>query len=234
MERPGPDTPAAEIIAWLQPLGSARNREGMARYGIDTSAALSIPNAVLRPLARDLKRNHERAAELWRSGLREARLLALFTDEPAKVTADQARSWAADFRSWEIVDHAADLFVDAGLMQDMVPEFAADEREHVRRCAFAMLAWAAVHMKEAPDADFIAWLPLVEKHAKDGRNPVRKAVNWALRQIGKRSLACHGAALDLARRLASSTDRSARWIGKDAVRELEGEKTIARIAARRK
>ncbi len=111
----------------------------------------------------------------------------------------------------------------------LVPEFAGDEREFVRRAAFAMIAGAAVHLKREPDATLIGWLPLIERHSGDGRNFVRKAVNWALRNIGKRNLACHAPALALAERLAASDGRTARWIGKDAVRELSGEKTLARV-----
>lgn len=227
---PSPDWSAVDAIAWLKSLASVRNVEGMARYGIETSNALGVPNAVVRPLARKLRRDHERALELWKSGIREARVLAIFSDDPKQVTADQARAMAKDFNSWEIVDHSADLFCDAGLSDELIPEFAADEREFVRRAAFAMMASGAVHLKKRPDADILAWLPLIEKHATDERNFVKKAVNWALRNIGKRSMECHAPALALARKLAASDDRTARWIGKDAARELATEKTLERLA----
>lgn len=234
MTEPRPDASAEDIIAFLETLGDPRNIEGMARYGIVTDRALGISNAVLRPLARRLGRNHERAEALWQTGIREARLIAAFTEEPKKVTAEQARHWAADFNSWEIVDTVSDLFAEARLQDVLIPEFAADEREFVRRTAFAMMAWSAVHMKKAPDATMIDWLPLIERHACDPRNFVRKAVNWALRQIGKRSAACHAPALALAEKLAASDDRTARWIGRDAAKELSDEKVRARIAARSK
>ena len=221
---------AADILAHLESLRSEKNLAGMARYGIATEKAFGVSNAVLRPLARQIGRDHTRAQDLWESGWREARLLACFTDEKKKVTAAQARVWAADFVSWEIVDHASDLFVDAGLLDELVPEFAADEREFVRRAAFSMLAWGAVHLKKRPDADLLAFLPLIEAHATDPRNFVKKAVNWALRQIGKRSMGCHGPALELAHRLAEEGDKTARWIGRDAVKELEADKTLARLA----
>jgi 3-methyladenine DNA glycosylase AlkD len=230
---PAPDWSAADAIAYLKSLGSERNVEGMGRYGIETSNALGVPNSVVRPLAKKLRRNHERALDLWASGIREARVLALFSEEPKKVTADQARAMADEFNSWEIVDHAADLFAEAGLADEMIPEFAADEREFVRRTAFAMMAWGSVHLKKRPDADIIAWLPLVERYSTDSRNFVKKAVNWALRQIGKRSMACHDPALALAEKLAASDDRTARWIGKDAVKELTAEKTLERLARKK-
>ncbi len=223
-----------DILAHLQSLGSARNREGMARFRIDASKAFGVSNAELRPLARKLGRDHERAAALWATGWREARLLALFIEEKRKVTAGQARRWADDFASWEIVDTAASLFVEAGLSETLIAEFAKDEREFVRRTAFAMIAWAAVHLKKAPDDWIIAFLPLIERHATDPRNFVKKAVNWALRQIGKRSLACHGPALALAEKLAASEDRAARWIGRDAVKELAAERTLEKLRARAK
>ena len=228
MPAPSPDWGVDAIVAHLRSLGSEENRAGMARFGIVTDRAFGIGNTALRPLARALKRDHERALALWETGWREARLLAAFTDEPDRVTAEQARRWVGEFDSWEIVDTVGDLFVEAGHL-DLIPAFAADEREFVRRTAFAMMAWAAVHRKKEPDATFIAWFDLIERHATDSRNFVRKAVNWALRQIGKRSMALHAPAVALAERLTASDDRTARWIGKDAVRELTDVKTLARI-----
>jgi 3-methyladenine DNA glycosylase AlkD len=227
-------TPAStvdEILAHLREIGSAENRAGMARYGIVTDQAFGVSNAVLRPIARTIKRDNDRSLALWESGWREARLLAAFTAEPKKFDAATARQWADDFNSWEVVDHAADLFCDAGLLE-LVSEFAADEREFVRRCGFAIIAWAAVHLKKEPDETFIGWLSLIEKHSHDGRNFVRKAVSWALRQTGKRSLSLHAPALALAERLATSTDKAERWVGKDAVKELTAEKTLERLKAR--
>lgn len=230
MTAPGPGSTAGEIIGHLRGLADPANVAGMARYGIRTDTALGISNAVLRPLARRIGRDHRRALQLWDSGIREARLLAAFSMEPKKFTAEQARRWAEDFDSWEIVDTAADLFIEARL-ETLIPEFAADEREFARRTAFAMIASAAVHLKQEPDATLLGWMPLIAAHAGDHRNFVRKAVNWALRNIGKRNLACHGPALQLAERLAASTDPTARWIGKDAVRELDGDKIRRKVGA---
>lgn len=231
---PSPDWTAEDAVAYLRTLASVENVAGMARYGIETSRALGVPNAALHPLARKLRQDHERALALWATGIREARVLALFSDDPKQVTAAQARAMANDFNSWEIVDHSADLFCDAGLVDELVPEFAADEREFVRRAAFAMMASAAVHLKQRPDADIIAWLPLIAEYSTDSRNFVRKAVNWALRNIGKRSMKCHADALALAETLAASDDKTARWIGKDAAKELTSEKTLATMARRKR
>ncbi|CAN7355138.1 DNA alkylation repair protein [Pararhizobium sp. LjRoot235] len=224
-----PSSPADAVIAHLKSLRREENRAGMARFGIETKTALGISNAELRRIARAIKRDHSRALDLWTSGIREARLLASFTAEPKALTLEAARVWAGDFNSWEIVDGVADLFIDARLEGILIPEFAADEREFVRRSAFAMIAVSAVHLKDEPDDTILAWLALIEAHAGDERNFVKKAVNWALRQIGKRSACCHGPALLLAETLAARQDRSARWIGKDAVRELASATVLDRL-----
>jgi len=224
----GPSSSSAELIAHLQTLRSEESISGMARFGIVTETALGISNPDLRKIARTVKQSNGRALELWQGNIREARLLALYTAEPQKLKADLARTWSDNFHSWEIVDTAADLYVEAGL-KALIPEFAADDREFVRRTAFAMIASAAVHLKNEPDDTILAWLPLIDAHARDPRNFVRKAVNWALRNIGKRNLHCHARACTVAERLAASDDRTARWIGKDTVRELKSEKVIARL-----
>lgn len=224
-----PTSSASDIIAHLRKQRSPENLAGMARFGIVTDTALGLSNVELHRIARLVKTDHARALELWQSGLREARLLAAFTADPKALTLAEARRWADDCNSWEVVDTVADLFVTARFEQVLVPEFAADQRQFVRRIAFAMMATGAVHLKKEPDANLIAWLPLIEHHAEDERNFVKKAVNWALRQIGKRNATCHGPALTLAEKLAGSADRTARWIGKDAVRELTGDKVLARL-----
>lgn len=224
-----PSSPADAVIAHLKTLGAENNRAGMARFGIETQTALGIANPALKHMARRIKRDHGRALTLWKSNIREARLLAALTAEPQKLTLDIARQWAGDCNSWEIVDSVADLFVKARLDARLIPELAADERQFVRRMAFSMIAVAAVHLKTEPDETILAWLPLVEAHADDDRNFVKKAVNWALRQTGKRSACCHGPALSMAHRLAERQDRTARWIGKDAVRELTSSAVLKRL-----
>ena len=232
MALPDPSWSAEDIVAHLRSIGTAENRAGMARFGISTATALGVGNSELRPLARKVKKNHERALIRWDSGIREARLMAAFTGEPKKLDMALCRRWAADFDSWEIVDTFADLFAETPFWRDLIDEFAQDDREFVRRTAFAMLAWGAVHLKKEPDETFLAYLPLIERHAGDPRNFVRKAVNWALRQIGKRSMGLHAPALALAEKLAASSDKTARWIGKDAVKELTDAKQLERLAGR--
>lgn len=230
--KPAANWTADQVLRWLKLHAAPANIDGMGRFGIQTDAALGIPNAVLRPLSRQIKRDHDRAAALWASGIREARLLACFTDEPRMVTTEQAWHWASEFNSWEMVDHAASLFVEAELHDALIEPLVTDQREFVRRTGFAMMAWGAVHLKKQPDSVMEAWLPLIEQHAGDGRNFVKKAVSWALRQIGKRSLNLHPKALALAQRLAEDQDKAARWVGRDAARELASQKTIDRLHAR--
>ena len=226
------DSSAAEVVAYLRTLGSEANRQGMKRYGIKIDRALGISHGVQREIAKKIKRNHERAFQLWDTGIMEARFIASVTADPQRFTADDARHWAAEFDSWDIVDGVSDLFVETDHWRALIEEFAEDEREFVRRTAFAMLCWATVHRKKEPDATFEAYLPLIEKHATDPRNFVKKAVNWALRTIGKRSLGLHAPAIRMAEKLAASSDKTARWIGRDAVRELTAEKTMERLRAK--
>lgn len=173
----GPSSSAIDLIAHLETLRSEKNVAGMTRFGIVTGTALGISNPDMQKIARLAGCDHQRALELWQSDIREARMLALYTADPARLTAEEARVWAGDFNSWEIVDTAADLFVEARLDRILVPEFAADDREFVRRTAFAMIAGAAVHLKKEPDETLLAWLPLIEAHSRDPRNFVKKAVN---------------------------------------------------------
>lgn len=229
MAQLSPASIGAEVIAHLRDLGSEENRQGMKRYGIRIDRALGISHGVQRDIARKIKRNHERAFELWASGITEAQFIASMTADPQRFTKADAHRWAAEFDSWDIVDGVSDLFVDTDHWRDLVTEFAADDREFVRRAAFAMMAWSVVHRKKELADTFLTFLPLIEAHARDERNFVKKGVNWALRSIGKRNAKLNAAALALSERLAATDDRTARWIGKDAIRDLTGPKTLARL-----
>lgn len=222
-----------DVLAELRALGSEKNRAGMARYGINTERAYGVSMEAARPLARKYRRQHALAAELWASGVHEARILAALIDDPKLVTPKQMDAWAADFNSWDLCDQTCmKLFAVTPHAVTKIEKWAKDKREFVRRAAFATIAGYAVHAKKAPNAEFAAFLPIIEAHATDPRNFVRKAVNWALRTIGKRSVALYAPALKLARKLAASDDKTARWIGKDAVRELTDPAQIARIKKR--
>jgi 3-methyladenine DNA glycosylase AlkD len=227
-----PASRAEDVLAHLRTLGSEENRQGMKRYGIKIDRALGISHGVQRQIARQIKRNHTRAFELWHSGVTEAQFIASLTADPKQFTADDARRWSAEFDSWDIVDGVSDLFVDCNDWRKLIDEFAADEREFVRRTAFAMMAWSSVHRKKEPDATILGYLPLIRRHATDPRNFVWKAVSWALRSVGKRSMGLNTAAVELANELSQSPDKTARRIGKQSLRELTAGKTVIAIARR--
>jgi 3-methyladenine DNA glycosylase AlkD len=221
-----------EILRWLERRGTRRNRDGMARYAITSPKAFGVSVQTMRPLAKRLGRDHELALALWDTGWLEARVLASLVDDPARVTPRQMEQWVADFDNWAVCDSACiHLFDRTPHGWTKIPVWARRKPEFVKRAAFATLAGLAVHDKKAPDRAFIALLPLIEDAADDERNFVKKAVNWALRQIGKRNRALNARTIDVAGRLAASESRSARWIGKDALRELTSTAVRNRISA---
>jgi len=225
-----PQVDPAQVVAELRKLGSEKNRAGMARFGINTERAFGISIQQLRPLARKYKKNHGLAQALWESGFHEARLLACFIDDPKLVTSKQMDTWAAAFDSWDLCDQACmKLFDKTPFVEEKIVKWAKDKREFVRRAAFALLAGYAVHGKGVPDTNYRRLLPLIEEYSADERNFVRKAVNWALRQIGKRSPELHKPALALSKKLAASDDKTARWIGKDAGKELSDPFQLGRL-----
>src|SRR5947207_4324215 len=184
------------ILDELRSLGDPAGREGMARFGINAERALGIRIPQLRAIARRVGKDHELAAELWASGIHEARLLACFIDDPSQVTEAQMEAWAAEFDSWDLVDQCCgNLFDRTPFAYAKAAEWAGREEEFVKRAGFAMMAELAVHDKRAPDERFEPFLPLIEREAPDRRNFVRKAVNWALREIGKRNAALHAEAI---------------------------------------
>ncbi len=215
----------------------------MARYGINSAGTLGVSMPALRGLARELRPlrrgrpdlAHELAARLWTSGLHEARILAGLVDVPTLVTPGQADAWASDFDSWDVCDQVCGLFASTPFAYDKVEQWASAEREFVKRAGFVVLCALAVHDHASPDQRLIDMLPLVVREATDGRNFVKKAVNWSLRQVGKRSLACHEAAIATGEQiLARHPDSaSARWIANDALRELRSDAVLARLATRR-
>jgi 3-methyladenine DNA glycosylase AlkD len=221
------------VLTWLERRGSRRNRDGMARYGIVAPKVFGVSMATMRPLVKRLGRNHELALALWNSGYLEARILASFVDEPARVSPGQMERWAADFDNWAVCDSVCiHLFDRTPHAWRKVPVWARRRSEFVRRAAFAMLAGLAVHDTHADDRAFLQMLPLIERAAADERNFVKKAVNWALRQIGKRNAALNAAAIVVARRLTHRDERAARWIGADARRELTSTAVVARVRSR--
>ena len=221
---------------------SAESRAGMERYGINVEHAFGVSVYELRRLAKALGTDHELALALWETGNHEARVLASMVDDPAAVTEAQMEAWAATFDSWDVCDQVtSNLFDKTPWAYAKVREWSAAEDEWVKRAAFATAAALAVQDKAAGDECFLPILALVAREAGDGRNYVKKAVNWALRNIGKRSIALHAAALETAEATLASAEaraavdrkdpaaRSARWVARDALRELRSEKALRRL-----
>jgi 3-methyladenine DNA glycosylase AlkD len=218
------------ILAWLKKRSSARNREGMARYGLYSRNTLGVSVANIRLLAKRLGRNHDLALALWDTGVYEARMLTTFVDEPHRVTPAQMDRWCRDFDSWGVCDALCfHLFDKTPHAWKKIAKWSNARPEFVKRASFALLASVALHDKTAPDKPFLDSLFLIERAATDDRNFVKKAVSWALRGIGKRNPKLHAAAIGLAGRLAVSSDPVARWIGKDALRDLATPATRRRL-----
>jgi 3-methyladenine DNA glycosylase AlkD len=214
-------TECAEIIREMQALANPSALEGMARFGIDTTSALGLSVPTIRAIARRAGKNQPLAEQLWDSGVREARILASLVADPRVITRSTMDRWVRDFRSWEVCDACCcDLFDRTPFVWQKIPRWAANKREFVRRAAFSTLACAAVHDKTADDRRFLDGLALVEKYAFDDRNFVRKAVNWALRNIGKRNARLLPAAVACAERVRAQDSKAARWIAADALREF--------------
>ncbi|GIL00123.1 MAG: hypothetical protein BroJett030_00220 [Alphaproteobacteria bacterium] len=219
-----------QALAELRARGSPENREGMARFGIATDRALGVSVRDIRAVGRAISHDHKLALQLWATGIHEARILASLVDRPQWVTRQQMDDWAGDFDSWDLCDQVCgNLFDRTPFAHERIIAWAADGREFVKRAAFAMMAWRAVHDKGAIDDALTVYLPLIRREATDPRNFVKKAVNWALRQMGKASATLYAPCLALARDLADSGDRTQRWIGKDAVKELESEAVRGRL-----
>lgn len=211
-----------QVIDALRRLGSEHDREGMARFGIRANAAFGVSVSTLRRLGKRLKGRHDLALALWDTAVHEARILATVIADPKQMDSTLADDWAADLDSWDLCDqYSMNLIRKTDFAWDKVATWCRDERTFVRRSGFSLIATLAVHDKRAPDERFRSCLAEIERASNDDRNFVKKAVNWALRQIGKRSDDLHAPALTLAKRLAASPNQAARWIGRDAVRELQ-------------
>jgi 3-methyladenine DNA glycosylase AlkD len=226
---------AKDAVAWLKRHGTKATRDGMARYAIPSDKAFGVTVGTMRSYAKRLGRDHELAGALWSARWYEARMLACFVDDPALVTPAQMERWCRDFDNWAICDTACfALFDRSPHAWKKVDAWAPRKEEFIRRAAFALLASLSVHDKKAADATFARGLHLIERAAVDERNFVKKAVNWALRSIGKRNPTLHRASLTVAKRLAASPKPAARWVGKDAVRELTGASVKRRLAKQKK
>jgi len=224
-----------EIMKKLYSMESKRNVEGMARYGINPNNNLGVSIYKLRPIAKENGKDHKLALKLWDSGIHDARLLACFIEEPDKVTPEQMDSWAEDFDSWDVCDQACtSLFDQTPFAWGKISEWAEREEEFVKRGAFSLIAGLSVHDKKSDDEKFEQLLPLIIKHSNDERNYVKKTVNWALRNIGKRNIYLNKKAVKVAEKIKKIDSKTARWIANDAIRELTGEKVQKRLKRKNK
>lgn len=202
----------------------------MARYGIRTKKAFGVSAPQLRQLAKELRKEHELADRLWGTGVHDARILAALIDDPALVTERQMDRWAKDFDTWAVCDSACGcLFDKTPYAWDKAVEWIEREEEYVKRAGFVLMAALAVHDKKAPNERFEAFLSLIESHATDERNFVKKAVNWALRQIGKRNLHLNALAIRAGEQIRRIDSKAARWIASDALRELTSDNVRQRL-----
>ncbi len=223
-----------EVVARLRRLGNRKDRDGMARFAIPSDRAFGMSMSTIHKVAKDLGRDHALAEALWKTGWYEARTLAAFVDEPSRVTPAQMDRWCRDFDSWAICDTVCfKLFDQTPHAFRKVAQWARLKGEFQKRAAFALLACLAAHDRKSGDAPFARCLKLVERGAFDERNFVKKGVSWALRGVGHRSLALHKASVAVAKRLAASKNAAARWVGKDALRDLERPLVLRRLKARR-
>jgi 3-methyladenine DNA glycosylase AlkD len=222
------------ILADLKSMGNKEDVEGMKRFGIQADRAFGIRTPQLRKYAKRLGKDHELANELWQTGIHEARHLAAMIDEPEKVTEDQMETWASDFNSWDICDSVCNnLFVKTPFAWTKAVEWTTRDEKFVKRAGFVLMAVLSVHDKKAKDHQFRQFFPLIEREAQDNRNFVRKAVNWALRAIGKKNPSLNEEAISRAERIYEQGSKSARWIASDALRELRSEKVQNRLAKKR-
>ncbi len=221
---------ASEILSRLKALSNPEAVAGMGRFGINPRNTYGVSIPVLRKMAKELGRNHSLASLLWESGVHEARILACMIDMPEKVTGAQMDRWVKDFDSWDVCDQCcSNLFDKTKAAREKALEWSSRKEEFVKRAGFALMAALSFHDKKAPDATFLKFLQAIEEEATDDRNFVKKSVNWALRQIGKRNLRLNKAPIRTARKIQTINSKSAHWIAADALRELTGDSVQERL-----
>ena len=219
-----------DVIRKLQKQANPASVAGMARYGIKPGKVygVSIPN--LRSMAKEIGTDHDLALDLWASGIHEARILAGMIADPDTTTERLADAWVKDFDSWDVCDQCCmNLFENTKFAYAKAIEWSASDKEYVKRAGFVMMARLAVSDKKAKDEKFLVFLDIIKKEACDSRNYVQKAVNWALRQIGKRNANLNRLALETAEEIQKMSPRSAKWIASDAIRELKSEEVQKRL-----
>ncbi len=220
------------LIKRMKAMKNPANVEGMARFGISSNNTLGISMPSIRQIAKEIRKDHPLALKIWDSKIHEARILAALIADPQKVTPGLMNRWVKDFDSWDDCDQCCfNLFDKTPYAYSKAVEWSTRKEEFVKRASFALMAGLAVHDKKATDEKFHEFLAIIKNSADDSRNFVKKAVNWALRQIGKRNASLHGKAIRTAKEILKQNTSSARWIAKDAIRELE-EKGPRNMVAR--
>ena len=221
---------ASEIVKHLEKKGQKRNIEGMAKFGINVRKAYGVPVPELRRLARHIGAHHMLAADLWKTGVHEARILAGYIDDPVRVSERQMDEWVRDFDSWDVCDQVCgNLFDRTDFAHRKAIEWSARKEEYVKRAGFVLMACLAAHDKRAGKAAFEKFFPIMVRECGDDRNYVKKAVNWALRQIGKRSMALNREAIAVAEEIAKKDSPAAKWIASNALWELRSEAVQKRL-----
>jgi len=218
------------VIKELRKHANKKYKEDMKRTKGDYKYSIGVPIPKIRLIAKNIGKNHMLAQELWKTNINEARILASIIDEPDKVTEKQMEKWVKDFRTWGLCDQCCtDLFDKTPFAYKKVIEWTKRKEEFVKRAGFTMIAVLAVHDKKASNSVFIRFLPIIKGGSTDERNFVKKAVNWALREIGKRNKNLNGAAIKAAKEIRKIDSKSARWIASDAIRELESKAVQKRL-----
>ena len=219
-----------DVLERLKAKARTDQLEGMARYGMTSDNRLGVSIPDLRRMAREIGRDHELALRLWKTEIQEARILAAMVDRPDKVTDRQMEKWVKDINSWDVCDQVCmNLFEKVPFAREKINEWSDRDEEFVKRTAFSLIACLAWHDKGAPDEYFIRFLPVIRSGATDERNFVKKAVNWALRNIGKRNLNLNKTAIEVAEEIRQIDSKAARWIASDAIRELKSEAVQRRL-----
>ena len=223
-------TTLSEVMGMLNAHADPAQLDGMSRYGITTTKRLGVNVPQMRKIAKECGKDHSLALALWDTGIAEAMIVASMIDVPAQVTDQQMEDWVKDFNSWDVCDQVCmNLFEKTALAWQKVRDWSEREEEYVKRAAFALIACLAWHDKGAPDENYIRLIPLIQTGSTDGRNYVKKAVSWALRNIGKRNSTLNVVALQTAQDLKEMESKPARWIGSDAVRDLTSDATKRRL-----
>jgi len=212
-----------EVIALLKEKADAKHHAGMQRFGIANDKALGVKIPEVRKIAKLIKKDHVLAQALWETDIHEARILASLVDDPKLVTPQQIDSWTKDFTTWDVCDQVCgNLFDRTPYVVEKALEFSAREEEFIKRAGFVLMAEYSIHGKKVADEIFINFFLIIEREAWDDRNFVKKAVNWALRQIGKRNGTLRTLAIQCAGRILQQNSKAAKWIASDALRELRG------------